>query len=99
MGNRIIHIDAVKVIYLATGQDSRQNLVLFCSCQDKDGMTGWFFQRFQESVESRSGQHVYLVDDIYFIFSYLGRNTHLFHQLADIVNGVVGCGIQFMDVV
>ena len=57
------------------------------------------FQCFQESVESRSGKHVHLVDDIYFVFADLGWDAYLFHQLADVVDGVIGSGIQFMDVV
>ena len=36
-------------------------------------MLRWFLQRFQESVEGRLGQHVYLINDIYFVFADLRR--------------------------
>jgi hypothetical protein len=41
---------------------------------------------------------VHLIDDIYLIFSYLGRDPDLVDQVAYIVNGVVGSGIQFVYV-
>ena len=42
---------------------------------------------------------MHLVDDIYFILADLGRNAYLFHQLADVVYRVIGCGIKFVDIV
>ena len=99
MSNGVFHTDTVKIIDLAAGKDGWQNLMLLRSSQNEDGVAWRFFQCFQESIESRGRQHVYLIDDIYLIFTYLGRNAYLLYQLADIVYGVVGRGIQFMNIV
>ena len=50
--NRILHIHPVEVVYLAAAEDSGQNLMLFCGCQDEYGMAGRFFQRLEEGIES-----------------------------------------------
>src|SRR3712207_89549 len=67
--------------------------------ENKNGMMRRFLQCLQKSVESRSRQHVHLIDNVYFVFPYLRRNTHLLHQLPDIVYRIVRSGIEFMDVV
>ena len=95
----IFHTDAVEVVYLATRQDGWQYLMLFSSGKDKYGMAGRFFQCFQKSVESGSRQHVHLVNDVYLVFAYLGRDTYLFYQLPDIVYGIIGCSIQLVNIV
>ena len=43
--------------------------------------------------------HVDLINDIYLIFTNLGRNTNLLNQLPDIIYGIVGCRIQFVNIV
>ena len=73
-------------------------MFLRCS-QNKDGMTGRLFQRFQKSIESRCGEHMYFIDNVCLIFTDLWRDTHLLHQLADIVHRIIGSSIQFMDIV
>ena len=95
----IFHTDTVEVVYLTARKDGRQYLMFFGGGKNEYGMTGRLFQRFQESIESGSRQHMYLVNDIYLVFTYLRRDTYLLYQLADVVHGVVGCGIQFMNVV
>ena len=95
----IIHTDTVKIVNLTTRQNGRKDFMLLRCSQNENGMAGRFFQCLQEGVESRGRQHVYLVNDIHFILTYLWRNTHLFHQLANIVYRVVGRRIQFMNVV
>ena len=42
---------------------------------------------------------MHLVDDIDLILAYLWGNVYLLHQLADVVNGIVGGSIQLEDVV
>jgi len=90
---------AGKIIYLATRQNSRKNFMFLGSRQNKQGMVRRFFQRFQERIESGRAQHVHLIDDEYFIFTDSRRNTHLIDQRTDIVYRVVGCCIQFMNVI
>ena len=58
-----------------------------------------FLQRLQKSVECRHREHVYLVDDEHLILSDLRRDTYLIGQIADILDRVVGSGIQFRNIV
>ena len=73
--------------------------MLLGSCQNENSMVRRFFQRFQESVESGSRQHVHLVDDKHFVFAYLRRYPHLVDERAYIVHRVVRGGIELDDVV
>src|SRR5574344_56353 len=68
------------------------------SGQDKFGIGGRFFECFEESIESSWTQHVYLIDDVYFILTRLWGNVDLFHQFANVVNRGVGSGIELKDV-
>ena len=99
MIHRIFHAYPVKVINLTTGKNGRENLMLLRRSQDKDSMTGRFFQRFQERIESRCRKHVHLVDDIYLILTNLRRDAYLLHQLANVIYRVVGSSIEFVNIV
>ena len=92
------HSHTLEVINLASAEDGRQNLVLFGGGKDKDYMRRWFFQRLEKGVESSGTQHVNLVDDKHFIFSYLWRNAGLLHQGLDLVDTVVAGSIKLKDV-
>ena len=99
MIHRIFHAYPVKVINLTTGKNGRENLMLLRRSQDKDSMTGRFFQRFQERIESRCRKHVHLVDDIYLILTNLRRDAYLLHQLANVIYRIVGSSIEFVNIV
>ena len=99
MIHRIFHAYPVKVINLTTGKNGRENLMLLRRSQDKDSMTGRFFQRFQERIESRCRKHVHLVDDIYLILTNLRRDAYLLHQLANVIYRVVGSSIEFVNII
>ena len=98
MVDGVRHGHALEVVNLTSAENGRQNLVLFGSGKDKDYMRRWFFQRFEEGVESCGTQHVDLVDDKHFVFSYLWRNAGLLHQGLDLVNTVVAGSIQLKDI-
>ena len=89
----------VEVINLASAEDGRDYLVLFSGREDEDGVCRRFLQGLEEGVEGRGGQHVDLVYDVHAVLSYLRRNHHLLGKGADVVYGVVGGGIKFMDAV
>src|SRR5690606_2484731 len=57
-----------------------------------------FFQCLQKSVKSCGGKHMHLINNINLVFSNLRRDSNLINQIANIVNGIVGCGIQFENV-
>ena len=51
MIHRIFHTDTIEIINLTTGKNGRKNFMLLRRSQDKNSMTGRFFQRFQERIE------------------------------------------------
>ena len=91
--------DAVEIVGLAAGEDGREDLVLFGRRQDEDSVRRGLLQRLEESVERGLGKHVDLVDDIDAVLAHLRRDLHFLHQGLDVVHGVVGRGVQFMDAV
>ena len=64
--------------------------------KDEYRMGGRLFERLKEGVESSRRKHVYLIDYIYAVAPYLGRDTHLLCQAADIVNGVIRSSVKFV---
>ena len=78
-----------EVEYLTARENSGQDLVLLCGSQYKDHIRRRFFESLQESIEGLLREHVYLVDDIYAVFSYLRRYHHLLYELSYIVDRVV----------
>ncbi|OAV67832.1 hypothetical protein Barb6XT_01301 [Bacteroidales bacterium Barb6XT] len=91
--------DAGKVVDLATGEDGRNHLVLLGGRQNKKGMTRRFFQRFEESIESRRTEHVHLINDKDLIPADGRRNAHLLNERADVLHRIVGSRIQFMYII
>src|SRR5690606_25718286 len=91
-------LNPVKVVYLATRQYGGQHLVFFCRGQNENGIWRRLLQRFQECIESRTGEHVNFIDNIDLESAVLGRIAHLVDQVADVVDGVVGGGVQFEDI-
>ncbi len=57
-----------------------------------------FLEGFKKSIECIGAEHVHLINDIYLVFSCLWCKTDLFNQVTDIINRIVACGIQFMDI-
>ena len=94
----VLDANPVEIVNLTARQDRRNDLVLFGRSQDKHGMCGRLFERFQKRVERLHRQHVHLVDDIDAVTTDLRRNTHLVGQVADIVHRVVRRGVQFVDI-
>ena len=77
----------------------REYLVLLRRGQNKDGVGGRLFKGLQESVERCRRQHVDLVDDEHFVFPDLRRDVNLLDERTDVLDGVVGGRIEFMDVI
>src|SRR5690606_23694453 len=93
----ILYLNSIKVKYLTTGKNSRKNFMLFCGRENKNCIGRRFFQRFQKRIESCLRKHVYLVNNIDFIFPDLWRNSHLFNQATDIIHRIIRRRIQFVD--
>ena len=89
MTHYVIVINPLEIIHLAARKNRRENLVFLCRGQYELGVCGRFLQRFQESVESRTREHVDLIDDIDLVLGALWRDAHLIHQVADSVHRIV----------
>ena len=72
--------------------------MLFSRCQNEDRVCGRFLKRFKEGIERSLGQHVHLVDDVHFVGTHLGRKAHLVDKLTDVVDRVVGCGVELKNI-
>src|SRR5215217_4527812 len=73
----------LKVKYLATAENGRQYLMLFRCRQDEYGIRRRLFQCFQKGIESRSAEHVHLIDNIYLVPALLRRKTYLVYKITD----------------
>ena len=90
--------DPGEIVDLAAREDRGDNLMLFGSGEHEDHV-GWrLFERLEECVEGRLREHVDLVDDEHAVAPFGRRNLHLVDEFADIVDGVVGCGVELKDV-
>ena len=88
-----------KVVYLASGDDCRQNLVLLCRGKNEYHMCGRFLKSLQKCVERCGGQHVHLVYDEHLVASHLRWYPCLVHKRLDVFHRVVARGVKFEDVI
>ena len=89
MRHRVGHGDAVEVEDLATGQNRRQDFVLFRGGQNEHRVRRRFLQCFQKRIERRLTEHVHLVNDVHLVFALLRRNPDLIHDASDVLHLVV----------
>lgn len=94
----VIDGDALEVVNLAAREDGRDDFVFLGGSEDEFGIRWRLFKGLEERVESVFAQHVDLVDDIHLVVADLRWDAHLVNEAADVVNRVVGCGIEFVDV-
>ena len=99
VGDYVRYADAVEIVGLAAGKDSREDLVFLRRTQDEDRVCRRFLERLQEGVEGRLREHVDLIDDVDAILTYLRGNLDLIHQGFYVVYAVVRRGVQLADAV
>ena len=99
IAHHVVDADAVEVVGLAAREDGGQDLVLFGGGQDEDGVCRRFLERLEERVEGRLRKHMDLVDDIDAVAPDLRRDAHLVGQRTDVVDRVVGGGVELVDAV
>ena len=90
--------NSLERVTLTPGEDGGRHLVQLRGGQNEHQVGGRFLQNFQQSVESRRGQHMNLVHDIDPLF-HIGRGIDsLVPQGAHLIHAVVGGGIQFQHI-
>ena len=94
----VLRADAGEVVPLAAGTDGGRHLLDLGGGQDKDDVGRGLFQRFEQGVEGRGGEHVHLVDDVHLIAADAGGVGGLVPQVADVVHAVVGGGVHLHHV-
>ena len=87
-----------KVKTLATAEDRCGQLLGLCGRQDETHMGRRLFQRLEQRVEGRGGQHVHLVDDIDLELAMLGRILDRLAQVANFIHAIVGGSVDFHHV-
>ena len=90
----VLRPDAGEVVPLAAGKNGGRHLLNFGRGQNENDVGRRFFQRLQQGVEGRCGQHVHLVDDVYLILTGTGGVGGFVAQVADIVHAVVGSRVH-----
>ena len=91
----VLRPDAGEVVPLAAGEDGGRDLLDLRRGEDEDDVGRRLFQRLQQGVEGRCGQHVHLIDDVYLIMAGAGGIGCLVPQVADVVHAVVGGSVHF----
>ena len=92
------HGHSLEVVDLAAREDGGQDLVLLGRGEDEDDMGGRFLQRLEEGIEGLLREHVDLVDDKDLVAAHLRRDAGLLHELLDLIDTIVGRGIELEDV-
>ena len=91
-------VDALEAVALAAGQDRRRDLLELRGCKNEHQVLRRLLEDFQQGVEGRGGEHVYLVHDVDALFDRRGAEHGLLPQGAHVVHAVVGGGIQLHHV-
>lgn len=85
-------------IGLSTRGDGDGNFVGLGGGHDKDCMGGRLFECFEKGVEGGFRKHVDFVDNVDFVLAEAWGNDGFLAQISDIVDAVIGRGIDFDDV-
>ena len=67
--------------------------------KDEDRVCRRLLQSLEECIEGCLREHMYLVDDIYAVFTDLRRHAHLVHQSLYVLDTIIGSSIEFMDTI
>ena len=70
----------------------------FGRCKNEHDVRGRLFKSFEQSVERADGEHMNLVNNIDAELTVDGRKAGFVPDIADIVNAVVACGVNFNNI-
>src|SRR5262249_714832 len=83
---------------LATTKDGRQNFLRLSGSKNELHVLWRLLQCFQERVKRRGRQHVHFVDEVNFVTAFGRRIPNVLAQLANVLDAVVACTVDFDDV-
>ena len=92
--NELGLLDAAQVKALAAGQHRHRDLADFRGGENELHMLRRLFQRLQQAVEGRVGEHVHFVDDVDLVARRSRAVTRCVRDLADIVDAGVRGGVH-----
>ena len=69
------------------------------SGKNEYGVRRWFLKSLEEGIERCLREHVYLIDDIDAVSSYLWRYAYLLHQGLDVLYTVIRSGIKLVNTI
>ena len=96
---QLVVADGAEVEALHARKDGLENLLRVSGAHHEDDVLGRLFQRLEQRVERRWGQHVDLVDDIDLVVATNRRVAHTIDDLlAHIVHAGVGGGVELVHV-
>ena len=98
MFNHVIYGDSLEIVNLAPAENRGDYLVFLCSGKNEYGIFRWFLKRLEKCVECP--------DDNMWVSSMMktlylpcwGRHIYLLDKVADVIDTVVGCGVEFNKV-
>ena len=96
---QLIVADGAEVKALHARKDGLENLLRVSGAHHEDDVLGRLFQRLEQRVERRRGQHVDLVDDIDLVVATNWSVAHTIDDLlAHVVHAGVGGGVELIHV-
>ncbi len=98
MVDHVAHGYALEIVDLTTREDGGDDLVFLGCGENEDDIGRRFLKGLEESVESLLREHMDLIDDKHAVGALRGGHLHLLDKLADVVDAVVGSGVEFYDI-
>ena len=86
VGDHVAQWNPLEREALAAREDGSRDFVRLGGRQEKEGVGGRLFERLEQCVEGRRGQHVDFVNDVDLVLRLARRELHLFDQVAHIVH-------------
>ncbi len=90
--------DSLEVIALTSRQDRCGQAMGFGRREDEDRMRGRLLQCLQQRVKGTGREHMNLVNNIDLVLGSGGEEDDLFGNLANVVDRVVGGGVNLGDI-
>ena len=74
--------------------DRLWEFVWFCRCEQELNMSWRFFENFEKCIECTSWEHMYLIDNVDFVFSNTWHELRMIDNRSYIINTIIGGSIE-----